>query len=112
MVSEGRRLARAALALLGAGIATLLLLPVPGVAQTTLPQLPQVFLDTTYVSPTGSVINVAAGGDFQAALNAAAPGSIIVLQAGATYVGNFTLPPKSATGWIYIQSSALSSLPP
>src|SRR2546426_699810 len=113
MISEGRRrFARTALALLVAGITALLLRPVPGVAQTTLPQLPQVFLDTTYVSPTGSVINVAAGGDFQAALNAAAPGSIIVLQAGATYVGNFTLPPKSATGWIYIQSSALSSLPP
>src|SRR3989454_222336 len=113
MISEGRRrFARTALALLVAGITALLLRPVPGVAQTTLPQLPEVFLDTTYVSPTGSVINVAAGGDFQAALNAAAPGSIIVLQAGATYVGNFTLPPKSATGWIYIQSSALSSLPP
>src|SRR5437867_84504 len=111
MVSEGRRLTRAALALLGAAITTLLLLPVPGAAQTTLPQLPQVFLDTTYVSPTGSVINVAAGGDFQAALNAAQPGSVIVLQAGATFTGNFALPANAGPGWIYIVSSALASIP-
>src|SRR2546422_520314 len=112
MISEGRRrFARTALALLVAGITALLLRPVPGVAQTTLPQLPQVFLDTTYVSPTGSVINVAAGGDFQAALNAAAPGSIIVLQAGAALTGNFTLPANPGPGWVYIVSSALGSDP-
>ncbi|PYM95003.1 MAG: hypothetical protein DME04_05950 [Candidatus Rokuibacteriota bacterium] len=37
---------------------------------------------------------------------------MIELQAGATYTGNFTLPNKSGTGWIYIQSSALASLVP
>src|SRR5437867_12650801 len=108
MVSEGRRLTRAALALLGAAITTLLLLRVPGAAQTTLPQLPQVFLDTTYVSPTGSVINVAAGGDFQAALNAAQPGSVIVLQAGPTFTATSTLPANPGTGWICLVSGALA----
>ena len=105
------RLPGPALAIVVTGLATLLAHPVPGIAQTTLPQLPQVFLDTTYVPPTGSVINVPAGGDFQGALNSATRGTTIVLQAGATYTGNFTLPAKSGSGWIYIQSSALSSLP-
>src|SRR2546425_9759241 len=83
----------------------------PAAHAAVYPALPQVFLDTTYVLPTGSTITVPAGGDFQTALNAAQPGSIIVLAAGATYSGNFTLPNKSGTGWIYIQSSALGSLP-
>src|SRR3989475_1317833 len=76
-----------------------------------LPELPRVYLTTTYALPTGPTITVPAGGDFQAALNSAQPNSVIVLTAGATYTGNFTLPNKTGTGWIYIQSSALSSLP-
>src|SRR3989442_9052121 len=103
------RLPHLALAVVFTGLATLLAHPGPGVAQTT---LPQVFLDTTYAPPTGSVITVPAGGDLQAALNTAPRGSVVVLQAGATFTGNFTLPAKSGTGWIYIQSSALSTLPP
>jgi cellulose/xylan binding protein with CBM9 domain/Big-like domain-containing protein/parallel beta helix pectate lyase-like protein len=85
--------------------------PAPLGAQTATPRLPLVFLDTTYVSPTGSRITVSAGGDFQAALNTAQPGDVIQLQAGATFTGNFTLPNKSGNGWIYIQSAALGSLP-
>jgi hypothetical protein len=76
------------------------------------PQRPQVSLTTTYAAPTGRHVSVPAGGDLQAALNAAQPGELIVLQAGATYTGNFTLPAKSGSGWIYVQTSALSSLPP
>src|SRR5262249_32696561 len=60
---------------------------------------------------TGSIITVPAGGDFQAVLNTARPGDIIELQAGATYTGNFQLPNKIGTGWIYIRSSAHASLP-
>ncbi|MGB7157010.1 MAG: hypothetical protein WBD40_03020 [Tepidisphaeraceae bacterium] len=49
---------------------------------------------------------------FQTALNAAALGDDIILQAGTTYVGQFTLPNKtSGSGWITIKSSNLSSLP-
>ncbi|HEV2864292.1 MAG TPA: malectin domain-containing carbohydrate-binding protein [Pyrinomonadaceae bacterium] len=62
-------------------------------------------------------IQVAAGGDFQAALNAAQPGDTIVLAAGATFVGPFTLPYRVGTGtdadWITIRTSAPdSALPP
>ena len=95
------------LALLG----IILLLPARVLAQSSSPQLPLVFLDTTYVPPTGSLIRVPAGGDFQGALDAAQPGDVIELQAGAAFTGNFTLPNKSGTGWIHIQSSALASLP-
>src|SRR5947209_8139140 len=83
----------------------------PAADAAVLPELPRVYLDTTYAPPTGPTISVPVGGDFQAALNSAQPGSVIVLQAGATYAGNFSLPTKSGSGWIYIQSSALSSLP-
>jgi len=78
------------------------------------PELPRVFLNTSYVPPTGGrTIAVAAGGDFQAAINEAQPGDIITLQAGATYTGNFTLPAKTGNKWIVIRSSAPdSSLPP
>jgi Big-like domain-containing protein/carbohydrate binding protein with CBM6 domain len=83
----------------------------PGFAQT-LPQPPRIFLDTTYAPPTGGLlITVNAGGNLQAAINSALPGDTIVLQAGATFTGNFTLPNKSGSGWIYIRSSAYSSLP-
>src|SRR5881396_1712413 len=76
------------------------------------PTLPRVILDTRYTAPTGATIIVSAGGDFQAALNNAQPGDQIVLTAGATYVGPFTLPVKSGTGWIIIRSSAADATLP
>src|SRR5213080_3440042 len=95
---------------LGLALALTLLGPPPTFSAQA-PQLPQVRLDTTYTAPTGQQTSVPAGGDLQSALNAAQPGDAIILQAGATYSGNFTLPTKSGSGWIYVQSSALSSLP-
>ena len=53
----------------------------------------------------GATITVAAGGDLQQALNAAQPGDTIVLQAGATYRGNFTLPVKGGATEIVVRSS-------
>src|SRR5690242_2405669 len=58
-----------------------------------------------------AVVDVPAGGDLQAALNAAHSGDTINLAAGATYTGNFRLPPNAGPGWITIQSSAMGSLP-
>jgi uncharacterized protein (TIGR03437 family) len=73
------------------------------------PELPRVYLNTAYVEPTGRTIAVAAGGNFQTAINQAQPGDVITLQAGATFTGNFTLPNKTWNGqgspWIIIRSS-------
>ena len=46
------------------------------------------------------------------AIKSAIPGDIIVLDAGATYSGAFTLPPKANPNnqWIYIMSSAIANL--
>jgi len=82
--------------------------PVPPTASVA--ELPRILLDSRYVAPTGRTINVAAGGGLQAAINSAERGDQIVLAAGASFVGNFVLPPKSGTGWITIRSAG--TLPP
>src|SRR4051812_37822941 len=49
---------------------------------------------------------------FQSAINSSQLGDTIVLQAGTTYTGWFTLPNKTTgSGWVTITSSALASLP-
>jgi len=76
------------------------------------PELPRVYIDTTYAPPAGNTITVNAGGNLQNAINSAQPGDTIVLQAGATFTGPFTLPNKGAsTAWIYIRSSNIGALP-
>ena len=79
---------------LGATVVALAIVCVTVVGAPTPPAPPAVFLQTSLSSTpvTGKTIRVAAGGDFQAALNSANPGDEIVLQAGATYTGNFVLP--------------------
>jgi hypothetical protein len=49
---------------------------------------------------------VRAGDNLQAALNAAQPGDVLMLEAGATFTGNFTLPVKAGSSFITIRSSA------
>ena len=74
-----------------------------------------VFVSVMSVAPCAgaATLAVAAGGDLQAALNAAQPGDIITLEPGATYVGNFVLPNKGAVSdYITIRSAARdASLP-
>jgi hypothetical protein len=60
----------------------------------------------------GARTSVPAGGDLQAALNNAQPGDTILLQAGATFTGNFVLPVKSGQSFITIRSSAADALLP
>lgn len=63
-----------------------------------------------------ATIAVPAGGNLQAALNAAAPGDVITLTPGATYIGNFVLPVRPVTtpaAFITIRSAASDGqLPP
>jgi|HubBroStandDraft_4_1064222.scaffolds.fasta_scaffold09369_3 hypothetical protein len=91
----------------------LLLSTVAVVAQPPVPQLPQTYIDTTFNPPTGVTWPAHSSSAFSSALNSANPGDTIVLDAGVIYQGNFTLPAKSNSNsqWIYIVSSALSSLP-
>lgn len=64
-------------------------------------------------SAHAATINVPAGGDLQAAINAAQPGDIVTLAPGVAYVGNFVLPNKGAlTDYITIRSAAADSLLP
>ena len=110
-MGTGRRGRTIRLVVILAGAATTPLLPAGALAQTE-PELPRVFLDTTYSPPKGGkVIPVNAGGDLQAALDVSQPGDVIELQAGATFTGNFILPRKPGTDWIYIRSSAHARLP-
>jgi hypothetical protein len=57
------------------------------------------------VSGSGGIITVNAGGDLQAAIDQAQPGDTIVLQAGATFIGNFVLPAKPGSAYVTITSS-------
>ncbi|MBI4609220.1 MAG: VCBS repeat-containing protein, partial [Candidatus Rokubacteria bacterium] len=88
--------------------------PPPGVAlpPLVLPELPRPGVETALAPPSGRVILVPPGGDFQEALNVAQPGDIIGLPAGSTFVGNFTLPNKGGADWIYIVTASYVDLPP
>jgi uncharacterized protein YjdB len=83
--------------------------PPSGVVAPAAPRL----IDFPYPQVTGVTRVVNAGQDLQAVLNQAQRGDEIVLQAGATWTGNFVLPAKSAgSGWIIIRSSRASELAP
>jgi len=75
--------------------------------------LPQNFVNTVIPAQTGSVINVTAGGDLQTAINNAKCGDTVQLQAGATYMGPFTLPAKPCNdnSWVVIRTSGNTLLP-
>jgi hypothetical protein len=84
-------------------------------ASAVVPASPAVLLDTTYPQATGRTINVRGANGaaaLQEAFNQAAPGDVIVLEAGAQFVGNFTLPAKldAAGKWLIVRSSAESKL--
>jgi hypothetical protein len=65
------------------------------------------------VSASAATITVNAGGNLQAAIDAAQPGDTILLEAGATFAGSFKLSAKGGTTYITIRSSTPDSqLPP
>ena len=59
----------------------------------------------------GSILKLDRNGDLQDAIDQARPGDTIVLEAGAVYTGPITLPVKSGSDFITIQSSRASELP-
>ena len=69
------------------------------------------FVFTAAQSGRAATRAVGVGANLQQALDAAQPGDTLVLEAGAAFVGPFTLPNKQGDGWITIQSSALAQLP-
>lgn len=72
-------------------------------------------LPAKQVSPVppegGRTVALKAGADLQAALNSVRAGDTLVLDAGATWTGNFVLPRRNDGGWVTIRSSASSDLP-
>ena len=73
-------------------------------------ELPRATVQSTVADTPapGTIINVAAGGNLQAAIDSASCGDTIQLQAGATFTGSFTLPAKNCDGshWIVIRTNA------
>ena len=67
-------------------------------------------LITCATATLGATLAVPAGGDLQNAINNAAPGDTIIVEAGATYEGPFVLPNKSGDAEITIQSSRASEI--
>jgi hypothetical protein len=70
-----------------------------------LAELPRVYLDTRYVEPNGRTINVAAGMNLQRVIDTARAGDLILLEAGATFYGNFRLVPKAGSERIVIRTN-------
>jgi hypothetical protein len=60
----------------------------------------------------GATVTVTAGANLQTAINNAQPGDTLLLQAGATFVGNYVLPAKTGTLYITIRSSAADATLP
>jgi len=80
-------------------------------------QLPLIYMQTAMADTPapGAVIAVNAGGDLQSALNSAACGDTIQLQAGAVFAGNFTVPATTCDDqhWIIVRTSTPDAqLPP
>jgi hypothetical protein len=83
----------------------------------TVATLPQACINTALANTPspGKIIPVAAGGGVQNAINSAACGDTIELQAGASFTGTFSLPNKNCDGqhWVTIRTSAPNTaLPP
>ena len=76
----------------------------------TQPERPRSRVELPSEQAAGRAVHVKAGGDLQAALDAARPGDRITLDAGATYKGPFRLLRKTGEQWIVITSAG--QLPP
>jgi hypothetical protein len=76
------------------------------------PERPRAFVDVRFQSQKGRTSLIRSGQDLQIALDGAQPGDTLLLEAGATFSGNFVLRPKTGTGRIVIASSTLATTLP
>src|SRR5213592_4995526 len=60
----------------------------------------------------GKIVEVPSGGNLQAALDAAVPGTTIRLASSATFTGNFVLRRKTGPGVITVRAADDAALPP
>lgn len=96
------------------GNANITVAAAPPPSPVTPPVLPQI-ITFTYPQVTGQTWVVKPTDNLQTILNQAKRGDEIVLPAGATFTGNFSLPNKTGTaanGWIIIRSDKSNQLPP
>jgi hypothetical protein len=78
--------------------------PPPPLPQPGDPELPRDTVPLAVPLPTRTVL-VPAGGDLQAAINAAQRGDRLALAPGATFRGEYRLPVKPGTGWVTITTN-------
>lgn len=91
---------------------SLLVLAATAVMLSSPAELPRVRVDASYPEARARrTLHVAAPDDFQRALELARPGDEITLEAGAVFMGPFTLPAKEGAGWIIVRSSESDALP-
>lgn len=87
-------------------------------AAASMVQLPRPLQDSVVVSYPGArrrTWTVKPSDNLQSVLNQAQRGDEVVIQAGATFTGNFTLPAKPGTaadGWILVRGDRQGALPP
>lgn len=72
------------------------------IGPATIAAVPRSTPTFSYTYNPTTVVTVSAGGNLQAAINAATPGTEIRLAAGATFTGNYTLPVKANPNQLYI----------
>ena len=73
----------------------------------------QNFVEEAALEFAGNTIVVRAGGDLQSALDKSKPGDTILIQAGASFRGNFNLPAKAGNEFVTIRTSVNDAqLPP
>ena len=66
--------------------------------ETAAPEAPREYVDTTLVPSSGRTIRIGERDDLQDAIDTAQFGDTILLEAGATFKGPFTLPKKQGQG--------------
>jgi len=89
--------------------ALMMLCVIAPAAASPVPEAPRERVEIERTASTGRTIQVRAGESFQAALDEARPGDVIILSAGSVFTGPFHLPRKVGDSWILIRTSASDS---